>query len=371
MRPRRDALRAPRVRRRPILAGRRRAGGAASARSGAGGARRDDHLPRPRATVGLGFTWGASTLEFQGQTYPVRVDGFVLGAVGTSSIEGVGEVFGLTKAEDLNGDFTAVVSGVAHRPGHGGAGDAQRQGRAHRDRRNRQRRDPVGLGLRGIHARGRRGRRTAGRRERSPSADARLRGGERRARLSRPTFNLSMYFAVPDNAGFDGDWSFGPVDEVDAYFEHSSELGLNARYPLGPEREYGTLRARVQRRVLAHRERTRRARVQQRSSPATNTRWRAPISPGNPAASSRSSARMPSSSAAATRTTRSSTVCSSGTAARTAPAAARTGSPRARRSARRESCDSSLRTSRSKASTSSTTISPTPIPGSEPPGSNT
>ena len=31
------------------------------------------------ATIGAGFTWGASTLEFQGKTYPVRIDGFVLG----------------------------------------------------------------------------------------------------------------------------------------------------------------------------------------------------------------------------------------------------------------------------------------------------
>ena len=65
------------------------------------------------AAVGVGFAWGASTLEFQGQTYPVRVDGFVLGAVGTIAIEAVGDVYGLTKPEDLNGDFTAVSTGAA------------------------------------------------------------------------------------------------------------------------------------------------------------------------------------------------------------------------------------------------------------------
>jgi len=31
------------------------------------------------ASVGVGLAWGASTVEFQGKTYPVRADGFVLG----------------------------------------------------------------------------------------------------------------------------------------------------------------------------------------------------------------------------------------------------------------------------------------------------
>src|SRR5215471_12640816 len=48
------------------------------------------------AAIGVGLAWGASTVEFRGKTYPVRVDGFVLGAVGTASIEAVGMVFGLT-----------------------------------------------------------------------------------------------------------------------------------------------------------------------------------------------------------------------------------------------------------------------------------
>ena len=59
------------------------------------------------ASVGVGLAWGASTVEFQGKTYPVRADGFVLGGLGSASIEGVGKIFGLTKIEDLNGDYTA------------------------------------------------------------------------------------------------------------------------------------------------------------------------------------------------------------------------------------------------------------------------
>ena len=71
------------------------------------------------AAIGVGFAWGASSVEFQGKTYPVRVDGFVLGGLGTASLEGVGEVFGLTKIDDLNGNYTALASGGAFGGGTG------------------------------------------------------------------------------------------------------------------------------------------------------------------------------------------------------------------------------------------------------------
>jgi len=64
------------------------------------------------ASVGVGFAWAGSTVEFQGRTYPVRVDGFMLGAVGIASIEGTGQIFGLTKIEDLNGNYTSLASGA-------------------------------------------------------------------------------------------------------------------------------------------------------------------------------------------------------------------------------------------------------------------
>src|SRR5262249_38001540 len=71
------------------------------------------------ATVGVGFTWGAATLTYGGETYPVRVDGFVLGAIGIASMEGVGKVFGLNKVEDFNGDYTSLVAGGAFGVGSG------------------------------------------------------------------------------------------------------------------------------------------------------------------------------------------------------------------------------------------------------------
>src|SRR5262249_28837439 len=71
------------------------------------------------AAVGVGFVWGASSLDYRGKTYPVRVDGFVLGAIGTASLDGVGKVFGLSKVEDLNGDYTALSAGAALGRGSG------------------------------------------------------------------------------------------------------------------------------------------------------------------------------------------------------------------------------------------------------------
>jgi len=40
------------------------------------------------AAIGVGFAWGASSGRVQGQDLPVRVEGFVLGGLGTASLEG-------------------------------------------------------------------------------------------------------------------------------------------------------------------------------------------------------------------------------------------------------------------------------------------
>ena len=193
------------------------------------------------ASVGVGFVWGASTLEFQGKSYPVRVDGFVLGAIGTASIEGDAEVFGLGRVEDLNGDYTALASGGAF--GRGAGTLVMRNEKGVRivfdvTASGLQ----LGIGPRGITlAVGEAGGAPADASARLPQT---LGFGELKIRslFLRPTLNAQAYFAAAQNAGFDGQWSFGPVEKVDQYFEHSNEAGLNLRYPLG---EYGTLLGRV------------------------------------------------------------------------------------------------------------------------------
>ncbi len=135
------------------------------------------------ASIGVGFSWGASTLEFQGKTYPVRVDGFVLGALGTATIDGSGEVYGLRQVEDLSGDYTALSTdlGIVRGP-------AQLVMRNNKGVRIVDGRHHVGLPARPrparLHAPARRGRRTAGRR-RAPGCRRRsASASSRRARSS-------------------------------------------------------------------------------------------------------------------------------------------------------------------------------------------
>ena len=196
------------------------------------------------ASIGAGFSWGAATLQFQGKTYPVRVDGFVLGGLGTASLEYKGEVFGLTKAEDLNGNFTAASSNLAIGRGRGSV--TMRNDKGVRvvmsgDASGLQ----VGFGPRGITL-------TIGEAG-GPPADAGFRlpqtlgFGETKLGplFLKPTLNAQVYGAQGTNPGFDGKWSFGPVDNAENWLEHSNEVGLNGRYPVGAEGEYGTVQGRV------------------------------------------------------------------------------------------------------------------------------
>jgi hypothetical protein len=193
------------------------------------------------AAIGVGFVWGASTLAYQGKTYPVRVDGFVLGAIGIMSIDGSGKVFGLSKVEDLNGDFTSLTVGGAF--GVGSGTTVMRNDKGVRIVMDGTFKGfALGIGPRGITlAVGEAG---------GPPADARARlpqtlgfGRARFGPLSlRPTLNAQLVGFAEGNSGFNGRWSFGPVDEADEWFETSNEVGLNALYDAGT---YGTFKARV------------------------------------------------------------------------------------------------------------------------------
>jgi hypothetical protein len=225
----------------------------------ASSARADDATPDPdaertpdatltlrgrAAAAGVGFVWGASTLEFRGKTYPVRADGFVAGAVGVGSVEGTGKVYGLKDAKDLEGDYTAVGAGTAL--GRGSSRVVMRNDKGVRivvDTRISGLQ--LGIGPRGIALRvGEAG---------GPPADDRAHlpdtlgfGEARFGRLFlRPTFNGQIFFSASRNPGFDGEFAVGPVDEADDWLENSAETGLNARLSLGQEGRYGTLQARV------------------------------------------------------------------------------------------------------------------------------
>ena len=193
------------------------------------------------ATVGVGFVWGASTVEYQGRSYPVRVDGFVLGAIGTASIDGRGQVFDLSQVEDLNGDYTALASSGAFGVGSGRLVMRNQKGvRIVLDATSKGLQ--LGIGPRGITL-------SVGEADGPPaSAEARLPetlgfGEARFGRFSfRPTLNAQLVGFAEGSAGFNGQWSAGPVERADYWFEHSNEIGLNAIYDAG---DYGTLKARV------------------------------------------------------------------------------------------------------------------------------
>jgi hypothetical protein len=60
--------------------------------------------------VGIGFSWGSGVLTYQGKKYPVKVEGLSVGDVGIAKAEAVGQVYGLKKIEDFDGNYTAVAA---------------------------------------------------------------------------------------------------------------------------------------------------------------------------------------------------------------------------------------------------------------------
>lgn len=192
------------------------------------------------AGVGAGFVWGAGTLEYQGQRYPVRLDGFGAGA-GVSSLTARGAVYHLKQVDDLNGPYSALGAGVA-------------LGRGASRLRMRNAKGVViefiaegkglwlGMGLRGVTLQvGAAGGPPASADFVLPKA---LGFGEAAyGPLSlQPTLNVQLAGFAEGNAGFGGEWAAGPIDRSDLSMQHSNEVGLNAQVDLD---RYGTLRGRV------------------------------------------------------------------------------------------------------------------------------
>jgi ABC-type amino acid transport substrate-binding protein len=72
--------------------------------------------------VGVGYSWGKGTLDFQDKTYTVTMDGLLVVAVGLSSVTAKGGVYHLKTLEDFDGNYVAVRGGSTI--GQGGAGVA-------------------------------------------------------------------------------------------------------------------------------------------------------------------------------------------------------------------------------------------------------
>jgi len=190
--------------------------------------------------VGVGFVWGAGTLEYKGKQYPVRVDGFGMGA-GVASLTARGVVYHLKQVDDLNGPYSGI-----------GAGVAVGQGRSRLRMRNAKgvviavttegRGLQLGVGLRAITLQ-------VGVADGPPaSTDFVLPkslgfGLAAFGPLSlEPTLNVQLAGFAEGNAGFGGEWAAGSVRDSRVSFEHSNEVGVNAQLDLG---HYGTVQGRV------------------------------------------------------------------------------------------------------------------------------
>ena len=55
--------------------------------------------------VGLGWSWGKGTLEFQGKTYPVKISGLSVAEVGVTKAEASGKVYNLKSIADFDGVY--------------------------------------------------------------------------------------------------------------------------------------------------------------------------------------------------------------------------------------------------------------------------
>jgi outer membrane immunogenic protein len=94
-------------------------------------------VERPDATLtwhmvsmadGVGYSWGAGVLTFQGKEYPFRVEELSVGDIGISRAEATGNVYHLTKLEDFSGDYAAASTSAAIARGSGVATMRNRHG---------------------------------------------------------------------------------------------------------------------------------------------------------------------------------------------------------------------------------------------------
>ena len=62
--------------------------------------------------AGIGYTWGSGTLTYQGNKYPLKVNGLSIVNVGASEYTATGAVYHLTQASDINGNYVAGEAGA-------------------------------------------------------------------------------------------------------------------------------------------------------------------------------------------------------------------------------------------------------------------
>lgn len=65
-------------------------------------------LESKSVAVGIGFSWGHGMLRCKGKSYPFKVDGLSVNAVGASRSDATGYVYNLKNVKDFEGTYAAI-----------------------------------------------------------------------------------------------------------------------------------------------------------------------------------------------------------------------------------------------------------------------
>ena len=65
-------------------------------------------LESKSVAVGIGYSWGHGTLRCRGKSYPFKIDGLSVNAVGASRSDATGYVYNLKNVKDFEGTYTAI-----------------------------------------------------------------------------------------------------------------------------------------------------------------------------------------------------------------------------------------------------------------------
>jgi hypothetical protein len=70
-----------------------------------------------------GYNWGKGTLIYKGRSYPLRVRGLGVGAIGANSFQATGVVYHLRRLSDFEGTYAAMEGSMTAGPSGGGGID--------------------------------------------------------------------------------------------------------------------------------------------------------------------------------------------------------------------------------------------------------
>lgn len=76
-------------------------------------------IEQTSVALGIGYQWGRGTLTFRRRSYPFKIDGLAVNAVGASRSEAIGYVYNMKSVSEFAGAYTAIEAGGAVGGGKG------------------------------------------------------------------------------------------------------------------------------------------------------------------------------------------------------------------------------------------------------------